>query len=144
MKHIIRKILCIAVVAAGAVCPNAAEISDVQWNKMKQDLLNKPRRVFLDNDGCDAINFPANKEVTLENFYDMMMSPMIGCQIRCPCYCAGAPVSLSPARARTNHRRVTSFHDGTENIKEHHHSNWNRNSAKTLQPLAMNSRTRTV
>ena len=117
MKHIIRKILCIAVVAAGAVCPNAAEISDVQWNKMKQDLLNKPRRVFLDNDGCDAINFPANKEVTLENFYDMMMSPMIGCQFDVLVYCAGGTGFAVTSKSKTNHRRVTSFHDGTENLK---------------------------
>ncbi len=35
-----------------------AELSDSEWQKMKESAVNRPRRSIVNNDGCDAISWP--------------------------------------------------------------------------------------
>ena len=52
--------------------------SDEEWRQIKERWLAKPRRVIVDDDGCDALNFPEKEKQTVENFYAQMLDSMVG------------------------------------------------------------------
>ena len=68
---------------------NAAELSDAEWAQIKKDYLAKPRRVWIDNDGCDAVNFKKDTTPTVKNFYAHFLDKMLGHQFDVLVYCPG-------------------------------------------------------
>ena len=96
----------------------AAEINDAQWQQMRQELLDKPRRVFLDDDGCDALNFPPDKEITLENFYAQMMAPLVGSEMDVLVYCPGTTGFAVSSKTKSGHRMLTSNNPPYRNITQ--------------------------
>ena len=97
--------------ALAAILLSAAEFTDAEWAAMRREMLAKPRRVILDNDGCDALNFPADKEITLENFYGQMMTPMLGCEFDVLLYCPNTTGFAVTSKTKTGHRRLKSPDD---------------------------------
>ena len=112
-----RKVVsCLLVLVAALV--SAAEMSDAEWAAMRREMLSKPRRIWLDNDGCDAINFPKDMEVTLENFYGQMMTPMIGCQFDVLLYCPGTTDFAVTSKTATGHRMLKTPNATCKNIAQ--------------------------
>jgi len=68
---------------------NAAELSDDEWAQIKKDYLAKPRRVWIDNDGCDAVNFKKGTMPTVKAFYAHFLNNMLGREFDVLVYCPG-------------------------------------------------------
>ena len=84
--------------------------AEAQWEQMKLDALNRPRKIIVDDDGCDATNFPGGKAPTIENFYAEMLDKTLGCQIDTITYCPMAVGFLLSTR--------------TEVFETHRDSSW--------------------
>lgn len=96
----------------------AAGLTDAQWEQKKLEALNRPRKIIVDNDGCDATNFPKAKAPTIENFYAEMLNKTLGCQIDTLTYCPMAVGFMLSTRTKVfeTHRNPQSSADHIVNI----------------------------
>ncbi len=62
-------------------------MTDAEWVKMKEDNLNKPRRLIINHDGCDGTAFPEKQEVTEANFRAYMLDKLKGTKFDVLAYC---------------------------------------------------------
>jgi len=66
---------------------SAAKISDVKWDSMKKQALDRKRQIIYNTDGCDALYFPKKLKVTKENFIKQRLIHAIGSKIDTISYC---------------------------------------------------------
>jgi len=100
------KALLAALLLCVATSLSAADYSDAEWAQIRRDFLNRPRRVMIDDDGCDAVNFPAAKEPTIANFYAEMLDNMKGNEFDVLVYCPGTVGFCVLNRTATGHRQL--------------------------------------
>ncbi|WP_176013168.1 hypothetical protein [Victivallis sp. Marseille-Q1083] len=65
----------------------AAELSDEEWAELRRAAIERERRVIVNNDGCDATEFPEKLPANRENFYRQMLDYAKGCEIDTITYC---------------------------------------------------------
>ena len=41
----------------------ATELTDAEYEQLREEALARPRRIFADNDGCDVTAYPAGKPI---------------------------------------------------------------------------------
>lgn len=84
--------LLLLILAAPFVLPaqttNQAITSLDQLRAARAELTAKPRRLIANNDGCDALYFPADLEPTPQNFLDRRASLLAGSQVGAISYCS--------------------------------------------------------
>lgn len=69
---------------------HAQELTDAQWENMKQEKLAKPRPVIGNNDGCDATAWPTanyKNNLTVENFHHYFNRHFKEARVSALCYC---------------------------------------------------------
>lgn len=66
---------------------SAAEMSDADWQKLKQQALNRKREVIYNTDGCDVVYFPRDLPATEENFIRQRLIHALGSKIDTVSYC---------------------------------------------------------
>ena len=57
--------------------------------KRRKEMLNRRRRVIFNNDGGDALGFPAGLEVNAENLLSLRTTPLVGSHVDTIFYCTG-------------------------------------------------------
>lgn len=75
----------LAACAAEAAEPRAD--GDDAVARQRRELRHRQRRIILNNDGCDCLYFPADKEPTPANFLALRTSPLAGSQVDTVFYC---------------------------------------------------------
>ncbi len=58
-----------------------------EYRQLRTEKLNKQRRLFHNNDGCDALYFPIDEKYTVKNFLDKRTSGLIGTDVSTISYC---------------------------------------------------------
>ncbi len=77
-----------ALLGAGAVFGQAAEATSLEALRAKRsELARQPRRIIMNNDGCDVIYFPKEEEATVENFLAKRTTPLAGTQVDAIAFC---------------------------------------------------------
>ncbi len=71
-------LLALALTACGA---SAAEISEADYARLRDAALARPRRVIIDNDGCDVTAYPESREISLKDITDYFNAKCIGHEI---------------------------------------------------------------
>ena len=61
--------------------------ADDDFARQRQEMLNRERRVILNNDGCDVLYYPADREITPENLLDLRTTPLAGSHVDTLFYC---------------------------------------------------------
>lgn len=87
-------------------------LSDAEWVKLREDALNRPRRVIVNNDGCDATEFPKDLPFTRENFYRQMFDKLRGTQVDTVSY-----VPFGVGHVLATNSKVTQIHTGRSALK---------------------------
>lgn len=62
----------LALLTALFVLPALAS-SDAEWEKQRQEIVNRKRQIIYNTDGCDISHFPADKSPTPENFKNLRL-----------------------------------------------------------------------
>ena len=65
----------------------AGDISDSQWEKLKQQALERKRRIVYNTDGCDAVYFPRDLQASKDNFIKQRLIYALGSKIDTISYC---------------------------------------------------------
>ena len=86
-------------------------LTDEAWRRLKAEALARPRRIIVDDDGCDATTFPEKKEQTIENFYAQMLGSMVGNEFDVLTYCPCTTGLAVANRTKTGHRALASLVD---------------------------------
>ena len=74
---------------AFAMSSSAAPISNLdELRAERARLAGKPRRLIMNNDGCDCLYFPRNLEATPENFLKLRTTNLAGSQVDSIAYCS--------------------------------------------------------
>lgn len=73
-----RPLMMLLVAAIGFPLPHAGRAADSsdEFVRQRRELAHRQRRVILNNDGCDALYFPSDREPTAENFLALRTSPL--------------------------------------------------------------------
>jgi hypothetical protein len=58
-----------------------------QLRQARKEAVERRRRVILNNDGCDVLYFPADREITPENLLELRTSPLVGSHVDTIFYC---------------------------------------------------------
>jgi len=79
----------ILMVSAVSAQPPAGEgeLSIEQLREMRRELAHRPRRIIANNDGCDCLYFPTDREVTVEGFLDLRTTALAGTHVDTIAYC---------------------------------------------------------
>lgn len=98
----------VMVLIGSAALSNAAgPVNKMDFEKMRTDMLNRQRRIILNNDGNDVIFYPADKEVNAETFLEKRTSPLADSQVDSIFYC-----TISSGFGNFTHNtRIGSIHD---------------------------------
>lgn len=83
MKHISLLLLFLAFLLPAQPVP----VSDADWAALKSQALARPRRIIVNNDGCDYTSFPLKTPFSREALYAQMMDKAIGYEIDTISYC---------------------------------------------------------
>jgi len=67
---------------------SAQTVSLEQLRQMRRELAHKPRGIIANNDGCDALYFPGDAELTVQSFLDRRTTDLVGSQIGTIAYCS--------------------------------------------------------
>ena len=86
---ILRTLLLILPLTAFAFTLAAAPFSgdDDEWAALRRELLDRPRRVFYNTDGCDAVYYPADKPRTPDEFKKERLAHTEGTETAVLSYC---------------------------------------------------------
>lgn len=63
-------------------------LSIEQLRVQRKELAQRPRRIIMNNDGCDALYFPKSEEVTVPAFLAMRTTPLAETQVGAIAYCS--------------------------------------------------------
>ena len=66
--------------AAAAVAAGCAS-EDAAWREQRQQALNRKRQIIYNNDGCDAVTYPADKPFSIEEFLLLRVANALGTKI---------------------------------------------------------------
>lgn len=83
-------ILLALVLASGLAVPGLAvepSLSLTQLRQQRRTLAERPRRLIMNNDGCDALYFPMEEKVSVPAFLAKRTTPLAGTQVDCLAYC---------------------------------------------------------
>lgn len=64
-----------------------APLSLEELRAMRSQMAHRPRRIIFNNDGCDALYFPQDREVSVENFLALRTTGLAGSQVDTIAYC---------------------------------------------------------
>lgn len=83
-------VLLVSVASGGSPVNLAAKDADAlaRYRQSRRQVAERPFRVILNNDGCDALYYPGNLAVTRENFLSLRTSPLLGSGITTLSYCS--------------------------------------------------------
>jgi len=94
MSHAIR---CLVVIAALlSLVPNGAGLALGQQSEgmsieslrqRRSDVARRPRRIIMNNDGCDVLYFPKDQKATIEGFLAKRTTPLAGTQVGTIAFC---------------------------------------------------------
>ena len=59
-----------------------------QLRAQRTELAHRPRRIIMNNDGCDVLYFPKSEEVTVPAFLARRTTPLAGTQVDAIAYCS--------------------------------------------------------
>ena len=83
----------LALLSILCLAATAADSSDAEWEAHRQRILDRPREVFYNTDGCDAVYFGLQggprKEATPENFKQERFAYCLGTETTTLSYCVG-------------------------------------------------------
>ncbi len=65
----------------------AGPLTIQQLRAERQRLAHQPRRLIMNNDGCDVLYFPADQEVTAESFLAQRTTPLAGTHVGSLAFC---------------------------------------------------------
>ncbi|WP_417170738.1 hypothetical protein [Victivallis sp.] len=100
-----------ALLAAVAIAATGAE---TEWESRHRQALNRPRRIIVNNDGCDAISYPRALPVTVENFLNRRMKLVSGIPNSCVFYSLNAFGIQLNSRIKDSTRPVHDSEDRPE------------------------------
>ena len=82
-----RPLACLLILCTAAMAeePRIETLADLR--AARAALAAKPRRLIANNDGCDALYFPAKTEPTAENFLHRRTTALAGSQVDTVSYC---------------------------------------------------------
>lgn len=72
--------------AANAAAAPLSNLKELRAERAR--LANQPRRLIMNNDGCDCLYFPRNLEATPENFLKLRTTNLAGTQVDSIAYCS--------------------------------------------------------
>ena len=76
-----------ATIATGMSVVEAAPLGLEELRAQRKELAFRQRRLIFNNDGCDALYFPRERELTPQAFLDMRTTAIAGTQVGCISYC---------------------------------------------------------
>ncbi len=62
-------------------------MSQEQLREMRRELAFEPRGIIANNDGCDALYYPKDREITVQNFLDRRTTALADSQVGTIAYC---------------------------------------------------------
>ncbi|NLX95308.1 MAG: hypothetical protein GXY83_03955 [Rhodopirellula sp.] len=84
----IAALLVLAFAGVGAVYGQSGKnLSLEQLRQKRSELARQPRRIIMNNDGCDVIYFPKKEKVTVEAFLAKRTTPLAGTQVGAIAFC---------------------------------------------------------
>ena len=81
---------CVCLTQGACLAQPAAKPSKLSLERlreMRKQLAGRKRRIIANNDGCDCLYFPKNKEVTAKNFLAMRTTALAGTHVDTIAYC---------------------------------------------------------
>jgi len=82
-------LLAFQLTGAGVVLGQTARTTSLEeLRKKRTELVQRPRRIIMNNDGCDALYFPKNEKVTVDGFLAKRTTPLADTQIDTIAYCS--------------------------------------------------------
>ena len=103
---------CVFATALTVASAAASGLSDAEWMKLRAEALNRPRRVIVNNDGCDATEFPKELSPTKENIYRQMFDKLRSVQVDTVSY-----VPFGVGHVLATNSKVTQIHTGKSALK---------------------------
>lgn len=75
--------------AAGALAApqDTGPLSLARLRELRREMAQRPRRIIANNDGCDVLYFPRDRELTVENFLALRTTGLVGSQVDTISYC---------------------------------------------------------
>ncbi len=70
------------------VAAETPRLSIEQLRKERRDLAERPRRIIMNNDGCDTLYYPKSEEVTVPAFLAKRTTPLAETQVGTIAYCS--------------------------------------------------------
>ena len=85
----IAAILALAFAGAGMALAEqpARQLSLEELRQQRRELARRPRRIIMNNDGCDVVYFPKGEQATVENFLAKRTTPLAGTQVDAIAFC---------------------------------------------------------
>ena len=77
----------VALGMATAPGQTAEKMSLAELRQARSDLAKQPRRVIMNNDGCDVLYFPKDEKPTVENFLAKRTTPLVGTHVGAIAFC---------------------------------------------------------
>ena len=66
----------------------AGKMSLEELRQKRKELVQRKRRIIMNNDGCDVLYSPKSEKVTIENFLAKRTTPLAGSQVDTIAYCS--------------------------------------------------------
>lgn len=73
--------------ASQVLSGGALKVGTDEMERQRREMLSRRRRVIFNNDGCDALYFPKDKQVTPENFLARRTTPLMGSHVDSVFFC---------------------------------------------------------
>ena len=65
----------------------AGKVSLPELRQARRELANRPRRIIMNNDGCDVLYFPKGEQASVEAFLARRTAPLAGTQVGTIAFC---------------------------------------------------------
>lgn len=88
----------------------ATELTDAEYEQLREEALARPRRIFADNDGCDVTAYPAGKPLTREGILAYMNDWIKNCEVDTLTYCPGGVGQMMSYPTRIGDRYYIKLH----------------------------------
>lgn len=84
----ITTILALVLVDSGTASGQPARnMSREELRQARRELAHRPRRVIMNNDGCDVLYFPKGEKATVEAFLAKRTTPLAGTHVAAIAFC---------------------------------------------------------
>jgi len=88
LSRAIAAILALVLAGAGtALGEPAGKVSLEDLRQARRELAQRPRRIIMNNDGCDVLYFPKGEEATVEAFLAKRTTPLAGTHVGAIAFC---------------------------------------------------------